>query len=163
MSIKPDFQRWNDRDPGNTGGHYLQRSRRRSPNSPRDQKRELYPPVTLSCCRPLRKSSNCSRRSLCRTGPSDRRHEERPPSTGTYAAADGTRRSRTSTGAVPAARFTAHLSPQPPDGRVVSCLKAITLDPEEIQDAGGLERILLRERVTRIWANRWTTTSSRNS
>ena len=37
---------------------------------------------------------------------------------------------------------------------VVSCLKAITLDPEEIQDAGGLERILLRERVTRIWANR---------
>jgi HEAT repeat protein len=37
---------------------------------------------------------------------------------------------------------------------VVSCLKAITLDPEEIQDAGGLERILLREKVTRIWANR---------
>jgi len=37
---------------------------------------------------------------------------------------------------------------------VVSCLKAITRDPEEIQDAGGLERILLQERVTRIWANR---------
>ncbi|TRZ96914.1 MAG: hypothetical protein D4R80_08175 [Deltaproteobacteria bacterium] len=37
---------------------------------------------------------------------------------------------------------------------VASCLKAITLDPEEIQDAGGLERILLREKVTRIWANR---------
>ena len=37
---------------------------------------------------------------------------------------------------------------------VVSCLKAITKDPEEIQDAGGLERILLREKVTRIWANR---------
>ncbi|MBE0607622.1 MAG: HEAT repeat domain-containing protein [Deltaproteobacteria bacterium] len=37
---------------------------------------------------------------------------------------------------------------------VISCLKAITLDPEEIQDAGGLERILLREKVTRIWANR---------
>lgn len=37
---------------------------------------------------------------------------------------------------------------------VVSCLKAITLDPEEIQDAGGLEQILLREKVTRIWANR---------
>ena len=37
---------------------------------------------------------------------------------------------------------------------VVSCLKIITLDPEEIQDAGGLERILLREKVTRIWANR---------
>jgi hypothetical protein len=37
---------------------------------------------------------------------------------------------------------------------VVSCLKVITLDPEEIQDAGGLERILLREKVTRIWANR---------
>ncbi len=39
-------------------------------------------------------------------------------------------------------------------GEVVSCLKAITLDPEEIQDAGGLERILLRMKVTRIWANR---------
>lgn len=37
---------------------------------------------------------------------------------------------------------------------VVSCLKIITLDPEEIQDAGGLERILLQEKVTRIWANR---------
>jgi HEAT repeat protein len=37
---------------------------------------------------------------------------------------------------------------------VVSCLKTITLDPEEIQDAGGLERILLREKVTRIWVNR---------
>jgi hypothetical protein len=37
---------------------------------------------------------------------------------------------------------------------VVSCLKIITLDPEEIQDAGGLERILLREKVTRIWVNR---------
>ena len=37
---------------------------------------------------------------------------------------------------------------------VVSCLKVITLDPEEIQDAGGLERILPREKVTRIWANR---------
>jgi len=37
---------------------------------------------------------------------------------------------------------------------VVACLKAITRDPEEIQDAGGLERILLREKVTRIWANR---------
>jgi hypothetical protein len=37
---------------------------------------------------------------------------------------------------------------------VVSCLKAITLDPDEIQDGGGLERILLREKVTRIWANR---------
>jgi len=37
---------------------------------------------------------------------------------------------------------------------VVSCLKIITRDPEEIQDAGGLERILLREKVTRIWANR---------
>lgn len=37
---------------------------------------------------------------------------------------------------------------------VVSCLKIITLDPDEIQDAGGLERILLREKVTRIWANR---------
>ncbi|MGE5285386.1 MAG: HEAT repeat domain-containing protein [Actinomycetota bacterium] len=37
---------------------------------------------------------------------------------------------------------------------VVSCLKAITRDPDEIQDAGGLERILLREKVTRIWANK---------
>ncbi len=37
---------------------------------------------------------------------------------------------------------------------VVSCLKVITRDPDEIQDAGGLERILLREKVTRIWANR---------
>jgi hypothetical protein len=37
---------------------------------------------------------------------------------------------------------------------VVSCLTVITLDPEEIQDGGGLERILLREKVTRIWANR---------
>jgi len=39
-------------------------------------------------------------------------------------------------------------------GEVASCLKAITLDPAEVQDAGGLERILLRMRVTRIWANR---------
>lgn len=37
---------------------------------------------------------------------------------------------------------------------VVACLKIITWDPEEIQDAGGLERILLREKVARIWANR---------
>lgn len=37
---------------------------------------------------------------------------------------------------------------------VVSCLKIITWDPDEIQDAGGLERILLREKVARIWANR---------
>ena len=37
---------------------------------------------------------------------------------------------------------------------VVSCLKIITLDPDDIQDGGGLERILLREKVTRIWANR---------
>jgi hypothetical protein len=37
---------------------------------------------------------------------------------------------------------------------VISCLKIITWDPEEIQDAGGLERILLREKVARIWANR---------
>ena len=41
---------------------------------------------------------------------------------------------------------------QPHD--VVSCLKIITMDPGEIQDAGGLERILLREKITRIWANR---------
>ena len=39
-------------------------------------------------------------------------------------------------------------------GEVVSCLKAITMDPEGIQDAGGLEQILLREKVTRIWVNR---------
>lgn len=37
---------------------------------------------------------------------------------------------------------------------VISCLKAITLDPGEIQDAGGLERILLQKKVTRIWVNR---------
>ncbi|MEK6697333.1 MAG: HEAT repeat domain-containing protein [Candidatus Deferrimicrobiota bacterium] len=37
---------------------------------------------------------------------------------------------------------------------VVSCLKVITRDPDEIQDTGGLERFLLREKVTRIWANR---------
>jgi len=37
---------------------------------------------------------------------------------------------------------------------VASCLKAIMLDPGEVQDAGGLERILLREKVARIWANR---------
>jgi hypothetical protein len=37
---------------------------------------------------------------------------------------------------------------------VVSCLKIITLDQDEIQDAGGLERVLLREKVTRIWVNR---------
>jgi hypothetical protein len=37
---------------------------------------------------------------------------------------------------------------------VVSCLKVITLDPDDLQDGGGLERILLREKVTRIWANR---------
>ena len=39
-------------------------------------------------------------------------------------------------------------------GEVASCLKAITLDPTEVQDAGGLERVLLRMKVTRIWANR---------
>ena len=39
-------------------------------------------------------------------------------------------------------------------GEVASCLKAITLDPTEVQDAGGLERILLRMKVARIWANR---------
>jgi len=37
---------------------------------------------------------------------------------------------------------------------VVSCLKIITQDQNEIQDAGGLERVLLREKVTRIWVNR---------
>ena len=37
---------------------------------------------------------------------------------------------------------------------VISCLKVITLDPGDIQDAGGLERTLLREKVTRIWVNR---------
>ena len=39
-------------------------------------------------------------------------------------------------------------------GEVVSCLKIITRDPDEIQDSGGLERILPREKVARIWANR---------
>ncbi len=37
---------------------------------------------------------------------------------------------------------------------VAMTLKAITEDPEEIQDAGGLERVLLSKKVTRIWANR---------
>lgn len=37
---------------------------------------------------------------------------------------------------------------------IVSCLKIFTRDPDEIQDAGGLEQILRREKVTRIWANR---------
>ena len=37
---------------------------------------------------------------------------------------------------------------------VAMTLKAITEDPEEIQDAGGLERVLLGKKVTRIWANR---------
>ncbi|MGZ8441541.1 MAG: hypothetical protein ACXWXD_12285, partial [Candidatus Deferrimicrobiaceae bacterium] len=37
---------------------------------------------------------------------------------------------------------------------VVSCLKIITRDAEQIQDAGGLEQALLQEKVTRIWINR---------
>ncbi|HAM32897.1 MAG TPA: hypothetical protein DCP41_05155 [Deltaproteobacteria bacterium] len=37
---------------------------------------------------------------------------------------------------------------------VIACLKIITRDVEQIQDAGGLERALLQEKVTRIWANR---------
>jgi len=37
---------------------------------------------------------------------------------------------------------------------VVSFLKVITRDEDQVQDAGGLERALLQEKVTRIWANR---------
>jgi hypothetical protein len=41
-----------------------------------------------------------------------------------------------------------------PPEEIVAFLKIVTRDAEEIQDAGGLESILLRERVSRIWANR---------
>lgn len=37
---------------------------------------------------------------------------------------------------------------------VVSCLKVITRDADQIQDTGGLERALLQGKVTRIWVNR---------
>ncbi|HWS14902.1 MAG TPA: HEAT repeat domain-containing protein [Candidatus Methylomirabilis sp.] len=37
---------------------------------------------------------------------------------------------------------------------VVSCLKIITRDVGQIQDAGGLEQAFLQEKVTRIWVNR---------
>jgi HEAT repeat protein len=41
----------------------------------------------------------------------------------------------------------------PPD-EVVAFLKVLTRDVEKIQDAGGLESVLLQERITRIWVNR---------
>ncbi len=37
---------------------------------------------------------------------------------------------------------------------VVAFLKAVTRDVDEVQDAGGIERLLLREKVSHIWANR---------
>src|SRR5512139_1217153 len=41
----------------------------------------------------------------------------------------------------------------PPD-EVVAFLKIVTRDIEQIQDGGGLESVLLQEKVSRIWANR---------
>jgi HEAT repeat protein len=41
----------------------------------------------------------------------------------------------------------------PPD-EVVAFLKIVTRDVEQIQDGGGLESVLLQEKVSRIWANR---------
>ena len=41
----------------------------------------------------------------------------------------------------------------PPD-EVVAFLKVVTRDVEQIQDGGGLESVLLQEKVSRIWANR---------
>ena len=41
----------------------------------------------------------------------------------------------------------------PPD-QVVAFLKIVTRDVEQIQDGGGLESVLLQEKVSRIWANR---------
>ncbi len=37
---------------------------------------------------------------------------------------------------------------------VIAFLGIINRDPQEIQDAGGIEQILMREKVFRIWANR---------
>jgi HEAT repeat protein len=39
-------------------------------------------------------------------------------------------------------------------GEVVAFLGIINRDFQEIQDEGGLERVMLREKVSRIWANR---------
>ena len=41
----------------------------------------------------------------------------------------------------------------PPD-EIVAFLKIVTRDVDRIQDAGGLESVMLQERVSRIWANR---------
>jgi hypothetical protein len=41
----------------------------------------------------------------------------------------------------------------PPD-EIVAFLKIVTRDVDQIQDAGGLESVMLQERVSRIWANR---------
>lgn len=46
--------------------------------------------------------------------------------------------------------FLPNLQPE----EVTSFLKIVTRDAEELQDAGGLEKALLREKVARIWANR---------
>lgn len=37
---------------------------------------------------------------------------------------------------------------------VVSFLRGVTMDADEVLDAGGLEQVLLQEKVARIWANR---------
>ena len=44
--------------------------------------------------------------------------------------------------------------PNLPPEEVVAFLKVLTRDAETIQDAGGLESVLLQERISRIWVNR---------
>lgn len=44
--------------------------------------------------------------------------------------------------------------PDMPPGEVTAFLKVLTRDAEAIQDAGGLESVLLQERISRIWVNR---------
>lgn len=44
--------------------------------------------------------------------------------------------------------------PELPPEEVVAFLKVLTRDAEKIQDAGGLESVLLQERISRIWVNR---------
>ncbi len=46
------------------------------------------------------------------------------------------------------------LLPSPEEGEILTFLKLLTRDPREVQDEGGLERILLRNHVSRVWVNR---------
>lgn len=44
--------------------------------------------------------------------------------------------------------------PEPTPGEVVAFLKVVTRDVDQVQDGGGIESVLLREKVFRIWVNR---------